>query len=148
MPSLSKQAIVDRVRIFAESIRIDTTDFMPGKTWWLLKETKASQKKYPDAILLLDQLGISSESMEKHFTTHWANRIGEQYFADTLRRGVDKQSIFVTVRSVNDNDSSNTSPLDPSSNVVGGRTKRNAPWKRLQRKFVAKKPPTIYLLPS
>jgi len=137
MPSLSKQAIVDRVRLFVDSVRTECEGFKPENCWWLLNDTKLSRKKYPDAILLLDQMGILEDDMKKHYTSHWASKIGDGTFGDVLRQGKDKRSIFVTVRSANVNDSSNTSPQDDPTKIVGGvfHPTRHSKWAMLREKI-------------
>ena len=64
MTHLTREVIEERVRIFVDSVRDGVESFKPGITWWLVKETKASQEKYPDSILLLDQLGILEDDMK------------------------------------------------------------------------------------
>jgi hypothetical protein len=140
MTHITREVIEERVRIFVDSVRGGVESFMktfkPEITWWLVKETKSSKEKYPDAILLLDQMGILEDDMKKHYTSHWASKIGDGTFGDVLRQGKDKRSIFVTVRSANVNDSSNTSPLDDPTKIVGGdlRSARysKSPWVMLR----------------
>ena len=131
MSSLSKQAIVDRVRLFVDSVRNEREGFKPEKCWWLLNETKLSRKKYPDAISLLDQLCISVDDMREHFTAYWSSKIGDTQFGASLRRGVDEQCFFVTVKET-DEAANASSPLDGASIIVRGSNTRNAPWKVLQ----------------
>ena len=117
MAQLSKEDIVERVKLFVESVRRQAYGFKSEKCWWLVSSKLLSTTKYLNAITLLDQLGIPEGDMKKHFTAYWPSRIGDNFFRDCFHRGLDEKCLFVTVRT-KDNEECNKSPLDESSKVI------------------------------
>jgi len=102
------------VRLFVDSVRTECEGFKPENCWWLVNDTELSRKKHPDAISLLDQLGISKDDIREHFTAYWSSKIGDTHFGASLRRGVDEKCFFVTVRA-QDSADGNTSPVGVES---------------------------------
>jgi len=137
MAQLSKEDIVERVKLFVESVRRQAYGFKSEKCWWLVSSKLLSTTKYLNAITLLDQLGIPEGDMKKHFTAYWPSRIGDNFFRDCFHRGLDEKCLFVTVRT-KDNEECNKSTLDGSSKVIKKdddfRTTRYSkePWEMLR----------------
>ena len=88
MAQVSKEDIVQRVKLFVDSVRNKTAEFKPEICWWLVSSNSLSTTKYLNAISLMDQLGISEKDMKKHFTVYWPSRIGDIFFRDCFHRGL------------------------------------------------------------
>ena len=129
MSSVNREAIEERIRLFAQCIRDESNGFKPEHYWWVLDHNEYSNKKYPNAFSLLEQLGISVEDMKSHVSAYWKSKIGGADFGADLRQGQDKKCILITVRS-DSPQKSNTSPLDSNSKIVGvaAANTRYPPW--------------------
>jgi len=118
MATLSGEAIEERIRIFATSVRKELYGFKPGVSWWVVKNTKETDLLYGPAkvISLLDQLNISEASMKNHLKSHWSGKIGRDCYTQYLRQVYVKSFTLVTVTMEHSNN--NSSPIDASSKVV------------------------------
>ena len=45
--------------------------FKPGTKWWIPYKTKRSEKMYPNALTILDQLQVSIEDFQRCFSPPW-----------------------------------------------------------------------------
>ena len=99
MATISGEAIEERIRLFAKSVREELHDFKPGVSWWVVKNTKESDLHYGPAkvISLLDQLNISEASMKNHLKSHWSGMIGRVCYTQYLRLAYVKRFTLVTV---------------------------------------------------
>jgi len=137
--TMDREAIDERIRVFAESVRDETMeDFKPGKSWWFLNHTKASLDNFPNSVSLLDQLDITVQDMESLFGRYWTGHIGNEVYSDYLRLGKLGRCILVTVRSDDDKNLKNTSPLDSNSKIVGvaAANTRYPPWVLLKENLL------------
>ena len=97
MSTLSSDAIEERIRCFAESVRKGMFDFKPGKSWWIVKQTGESEASYKNAILITEQLGLSENDMRVHLKSYWSGNLGSNCYTQYFRQAKIKKFTLVTV---------------------------------------------------
>jgi len=133
MASISKQVIEDRVERFVECVRSSThaDGFELNKHWWITHKNKSNEQNHPNAFTFVEQIGVSNETMTKHYGRYWVRTIGDSLLTSYFRQRNLGQAVCVTVIPADSNKKTENST--PSlENIVGGvfHSTRNSksPW--------------------